>query len=731
MKLLITIVMTEENFRIQIEDAQDSGLNKAKTEEPLKPGLPKSDISKNKNNDSFQANYSSKPTTDTAVDLASSSADNNKDVSSNSIKLSPDVEIYSEDPVNVYGITPAQAEYAEMVARLGDAYSNMFNLPGDDALISLANDLSKYHNDAGVDKAKMDALSKNIIYEGIKDTLSGLDANKYSSLYTNKSSYGRTSNGNKSSSIKNDVNNPYSSVAVDPYKNILDTIDGEINKIRFEIDYKNKKDIIDDPTSAIAAEAESNSSSDLEDNNYSNIDNVLDNVFDTKTSKWDLRDLPDAMSNMYDVYFRICDNNDDIDGNHLTPHISGTIDSLFSSKLLSARIQSIDIPAYERVTAQISSWGTSIERPTDKISTPGQSSFSIRGDTRLIYIDFMNILSGTTMADYLGIGSALFNESDNFSIAKTALFVKDLNGKIKGAQEEFEKKVEELKKEEKTALENVKLGITDTYFKSFVDSDKWNSIDNELASKAKKEGISLSQARYEFMEKDRVEQLIKLNEKLDDIENKKPGEGDSFWAFKKEQRQRRQELKESVKLIEKHNKEANAKIENTLKECASRIKAAERERDSAAVSVLLTTKADIPTIDAENVNAAAYVTGAIARNMAINFGGAPFKSLDELFNHKRIDIIVKRVSPGKTFKTTLTPKKDERFIFEDVKLLGTSDAIAFNRDSAETKSFTYQFIYKRFYKLDYYSDNAQDWVMSQLNALANTATDFALSKLKN
>ena len=124
------------------------------------------------------------------------------------------------------------------------------------------------------------------------------------------------------------------------------------------------------------------------------------------------------------------------------------------------------------------------------------------------------------------------------------------------------------------------------------------------------------------------------------------------------------------------------------------------------------------------------MTGAIARNMAVRGTAAPFSSFEDLSNHSRVDIIVRRVPQGERFNSLATPKKDERFIFEDVKLLGTSNGIQFNRESAETQDFTYNFIYKRFYKLDYYADSPADWVSSQLDSLANWCVDWTNDKIK-
>jgi len=66
-------------------------------------------------------------------------------------------------------------------------------------------------------------------------------------------------------------------------------------------------------------------------------------------------------------------------------------------------------------------------------------------------------------------------------------------------------------------------------------------------------------------------------------------------------------------------------------------------------------------------------------------------------------------------------------LFEDVKILGTSDAIKFERENAGPVNFTYDFIYKRFYKLDTY-DDAGTWVTSQMGMFIDAAIDYAMGK---
>lgn len=126
------------------------------------------------------------------------------------------------------------------------------------------------------------------------------------------------------------------------------------------------------------------------------------------------------------------------------------------------------------------------------------------------------------------------------------------------------------------------------------------------------------------------------------------------------------------------------------------------------------------------------VTGSIARNIAPKaVGSTGPEDLENALKHKRVDIIVKRTSPSKRFRTKLSAKKDERFIFEDVKLLGCSTPIKFERENANTADFTYNFIYKRFYKVDYYAGSADEWVQSQLDDIAKSLTNAALEKEKS
>jgi hypothetical protein len=139
-----------------------------------------------------------------------------------------------------------------------------------------------------------------------------------------------------------------------------------------------------------------------------------------------------------------------------------------------------------------------------------------------------------------------------------------------------------------------------------------------------------------------------------------------------------------------------------------------KEKESVSNSVL--SQVNNLHFEKEGLN---YITESLSKNISIISKPASANDLFNVLNTaKRLDIIVKRTTPSSKFRTKITDKTDERFIFEDVKILGTSDPIKFERENAEPINFNYEFIYKRFYKLDTY-DDTKSWVKSQVNAFIN------------
>ena len=721
-----------DNFRIKIEDLEGtSNLRGNKENEEQSAALPNKEPasgSQSFNGGKLQSNSSG----NTSTALESSASSLNRDVSKETYDTDIHTDIYSEDPANAYDLSESDAEYAEMVAALGDAYGKIFNIETEDVNTAAGVDgLGIYKRT--LDPNKMNALAKQLIYGTLKEVLSDMNANGNGSTGPGSNDGGSGngtgdgysgvnedgSNSSNSATKPFDINIPISNLGngTDPYVEVLPAIDNAIDQLYSnEADYNAKNEL------ANAFDVFMPNSS------YSKID-TLEDDFQDRTGKWDLRAMPDAMSNMYDVYFRIVDNDTDVDGIHLTPGLAG-VDNLFSSRLLSARISSIEIPAYERQTTEVSAWGGKLERPTDVINTPGQSSFSIRGDTRLLYIDFMNILSGTPMADYLNVGSSIFDLSNKLSCSRTANYIKAASDDAKRAKKQMEDAIADIKKKEDEDLEKVRNLIISTYKNRLKDENQRDLFMKAAQIRSNTSGIPLYAAELEMIDETNNTQIKFLKETLNKVKSQENnGSADSYWAAQKEKKKLMTAIRDEIKNIQKDQEAKNKLISDVTKEAAKNIKNAKANRAASVMSAFLRNR---PVAVEQNwTEASAYVTGAIARNMSIRGTAAPFSSFEDLSNHSRVDIIVRRVPQGERFNSIATPKKDERFIFEDVKLLGTSNAIQFKRENADTQDFTYNFIYKRFYKLDYYADNPADWVSSQLDSLANWCVDWTNDKIKN
>ena len=710
-----------DNFRIKIEDIEGTGnLRGNKEEQEQSAALSNQEPASGSQSFNGSKLYSNS-SGNTSIALESGASSFERDISKETYNTDIHTDIYSEDPANAYNLSESDAEYAEMVAALGDPYRKIFNIDAEDASQSQER-LGLYNKT--LDPNKMNALSKQLIYGTLKEVLSDMNANGSPGINDDESGNGYSgineegSNSSNSATKPFDINIPISDLGngTDPYVEVLPAIDNAIDQLYSnEVDYNTTNEL------ANAFDVFQPNAS------YGKID-PLENDFQYRTGKWDLRAMPDAMSNMYDVYFRIVDNDTDVDGIHLTPGLAG-VDSLFSSRLLSARISSIDIPAYERQTTEVSAWGGRVERPTDVINTPGQSSFSIRGDTRLLYIDFMNILSGTPMADYLNVGSAVFDLKDKLSCSRTANYIKDASKDVKDAKDKMAEAVAAIKKREDEELEDVRNKIISEYSKNLKDEQQRNEFMRQAEERSKKTGIPLYAAELEMIEEYGNDKVAALKKKLKEVKEKENNGGaDNFWAAQKEKKEQMSEIKAEIKKLQKEQDDRAKKISDVTKEAAKNIRNAKAKKNATVVSAYLRNR---PVAVEQNwTEASAYVTGAIARNMSVKGTAAPFSSFEDLSNHSRVDIIVRRVPQGERFNSLATPKKDERFIFEDVKLLGTSNGIQFNRESAETQDFTYNFIYKRFYKLDYYADSPADWVSSQLDSLANWCVDWTNDKIK-
>lgn len=714
-----------DNFRIHIEDIQGKGnLRGEKEELENKSALSNQEPASGSKSYRGGSLYSSS-SENTSIELENNSSSFERDISKEVLNTNIDVGVYSEDPVGDYSISDSDAEYAEMVAALGEAYGKIFNVDVADAQTPNEG-LGLYDKSKQLDPNKMNALAKQLIYSTLEDVLlndsghSGLGSNNGGNGGGKDDGYSSTKDGSDSTigpAFNVSLNSPVSSLGdgTNPYVEVLPTIDAALDN--FYTDY--------------TATDENSSADDAYTTNppYSDIKVTGDMNQANNVSKWDLRAMPDAMSNMYDVYFRIVDNDTDVDGKQLTPGLAG-VDSLFGSRLLSARISSIEIPAYERQTVDVSAWGGKIARPTDAISTPGQSSFSIRGDTRLLYIDFMNTLSGTPLADYFEAGSVAFDLKDKLVFAKTANYIREASDEAKKAIEAYDKAVAEIKKQADEELQAIRDKITQSYKDNLKNEEAKSEFMRKANERSIKHGIPLYAAELELMNEADGTQVANLKNKLEDVrESDNDGSADSFWAFQKEKASQMTALKQEIKKAQQKMKERDKALAEAAKNASKNLRNAKNKKNAQVVTAYLRNRP--VALESQSTEANAYVTGALARNISAVGFEKQFTTFEDLSSHKRVDIIVRRVPQGERFTSIATPKKDERFIFEDVKLLGTSNGIQFKRESADTQDFTYNFIYKRFYKLDYYAEDPAGWVNSQLDKLATWCVDWAGKKLQN
>lgn len=713
-----------DNFRIHIEDTEGNGnLHGQSEEQKNKSALPNQEPasgSKSYRGDDFYSTSSK----NTSIELENNSSSFERDVSKEAHKTNVDVDVYSESPVGAYDISESDAEYAEMVAALGDAYGKIFNVDIVDAQTSNEG-LGLYDNNKKLDPNKMNALAKQLIYSTLNDVLSdrsgpsGPGSNNGGNGGGKDDGYSSTKDGSDStiSPVFNvNLNIPASSLGdgTNPYVEVLPTIDSAIDKLYTDYTTIDENTSVDDT---------------FTNPPYSEIKATGDIDQSSRTGKWDLRAMPDAMSNMYDVYFRIVDNDTDVDGKQLTPGLAG-VDSLFGSRLLSARISSIEIPAYERQTVEVSAWGGKIARPTDSISTPGQSSFSIRGDTRLLYIDFMNTLSGTPLADYFNTGSVVSDLKDKLVFSETKNYIRQASDEAKKAREAYDRAVAEIKKQADEELQAARDKIVSEYVENLKNEKAMKTFKERAAERAEKQGIPIYAAELELMNESDNAYIATLNSKLEKArEAENDGSADSFWAFQKEKSSQMTALKQEIRKAQQKMEERDKALASAAKEASKNLRNAKNKKNAQVVTAYLRNRP--AALEDQSTEAIAYVTSALARNISVRAFSKPFTSFEDLSDHKRVDIIVRRVPQGERFTSIATPKKDERFIFEDVKLLGTSNGIQFKRESADTQDFTYNFIYKRFYKLDYYAEDPAAWVNSQLDKLATWCVDWPGKKLQS
>lgn len=131
----------------------------------------------------------------------------------------------------------------------------------------------------------------------------------------------------------------------------------------------------------------------------------------------------DFAPNIYDVFFEINGKIDYLSEEFNMKKLRAATESPI---LLSSRIHSIEVPGITATSNDIPFCGTTIPILTNKFEDPHQSTFSIRADQELFWIDIFNKIAGTddygTMPNYFkSISKAynsLFHENIPYSVVK-------------------------------------------------------------------------------------------------------------------------------------------------------------------------------------------------------------------------------------------------------------------------------------------------------------------------
>jgi hypothetical protein len=342
----------------------------------------------------------------------------------------------------------------------------------------------------------------------------------------------------------------------------------------------------------------------------------------------------------------------------------------------------------------------------------------------------MNTLSGTPLADYFNTGSVVFDLKDKLVFSKTENYIRQASDEAKKAREAYDRAVAEIKKQADEELQAARDKIVSEYVENLKNEKAMKTFKERAAERAEKQGIPIYAAELELMNESDNAYIATLKSKLEKArEAENDGSADSFWAFQKEKSSQMTTLKQEIRKAQQKMEERDKALTSAAKEASKNLRNAKNKKNAQVVTAYLRNRP--AALEDQSTEAIAYVTGALARNISVRAFSKPFTSFEDLSDHKRVDIIVRRVPQGERFTSIATPKKDERFIFEDVKLLGTSNGIQFKRESADTQDFTYNFIYKRFYKLDYYAEDPSAWVNSQLDKLATWCVDWPGKKLQS
>ena len=725
-----------DSYRIKISDQQSSSRPISPDDKQLKQQNPLGDRSVDTSGKSLQENkFSFKDKGSTSIALTSGPQSLLGDTYKNSSNLVTNNEdIFSEKAPQVYSLDSI-ANSIEGIEKSGIPYSQLVSLTAEHILTAANGDASSYGTLQQISENTKQGAAQ-FVYGIIKkvaenNSSSKANANGFGDSKNEKSTYEQQIQVTKSPLMGGGISSAYSSLnEFNPDSSILDVADATIDKLeQIQTDYEkqaNKKSLTTSSHSTT----------------YSSAPRVNFSFEKSLMSEWETMTYPDAMSNMYDVYFRV--RNDVGKDERFLSKGPAIIKALFNGPLLSARVNSIEIPAYQRQTTTVNFMSGSVDRPVNGYDTPGRSSFTIRGDTRLYYVSSFNSIAGTSLDDMFEIGSTA-TENAIYPI------VSDINDsyfkQIEDWKQDFNNIKNLMQTEIAEAREEEYRNALVNYQSSIVEKDdftKWYNKKAENWSKEHNSDMSGFNESIYINLKDELDKTISdLYKKRNEETSQAAKETSSILAAIREKRKVKSKYEKEINSLQAKRQQLGAtltgKISNVqnkiLQVFSSKLKSLEEEKEALKDKRAAKLSSLQAQTDSKSMN---YVTEILSKNSLIvaqplvPFDKEDFDNVALMKFIKeapRLDIIVKRTWPSNRFRTRLSEKKDERFVFEDVKILGTSDAIKFSRESADPQEFTYDFIYKRFYKEDMY-DTTGAWVESQTKQFVNYIVNAASGELE-
>lgn len=726
-----------DSYRIKISDQQSSSRPISPDDKQLKQQNPLSDRSVDTSGKSLQENkFFFKDKGSTSIALTSGPQSILEDTYKNSSNLVTNNEdIFSEKAPQVYSLDSI-ANSIEGIEKSGIPYSQLVSLTAEHMLASANGDASNYGTLQEISENTKQGAAQ-FVYGIIKkvaenNSSSKANANGFGDSKNEKSTYEQQiSQVTKSPLVGGGISSAYSSLnEFNPDSSILDVADATIDKLeQIQTDYEkqaNKKSLTTNPHITT----------------YSSAPKVNFSFEKSLMSEWETMTYPDAMSNMYDVYFRV--RNDVGKDERFLSKGPAIIKALFNGPLLSARVNSIEIPAYQRQTTTVNFMSGSVDRPVNGYDTPGRSSFTLRGDTRLYYVSSFNSIAGTSLDDMFEVGSTA-TENAIYPIVSNindSYFkqIEDWKQDFNNIKNLMQTEIAEAREEEyRNALIN--------YQSSIVEKDDFTKWYNKKAEDWAKEHNSdmsgFNESIYINLKDELDKTISDLHKKRNEEASQAAKETSSILAAIREKRKVKSKYEKEINSLQAKRQQLGAtltgKISNVqnkiLQAFSSRLKSLEEEKEALKDKRAAKLSSLQAQTDSKSMN---YVTEILSKNSLIvaqplvPFDKEDFDNVALMKFIKeapRLDIIVKRTWPSNRFRTRLSEKKDERFIFEDVKILGTSDAIKFSRESADPQEFTYDFIYKRFYKEDMY-DTTGAWVESQTKQFVNYIVNAASGELE-